>query len=268
MRSQGAAVAVTDAVLVTAERSDLTRASEAIAVVHTPAEEADWTRELADALDASAFELPRAILPAVTRDEAAEWLAHALPRHAVSPTTREALVRDVLALIDLQASLTRGSRFRLRAFAEPPTRRCGFHVDTVPPRHPTVGVLKVYNGEGTLYVDPTNVASTRAFYAYLQRRERLGRELTAAAGERGGRYAELVDEVLELDERPPFVLDPHAVAVVPAGSTVAFRHLDVREHWSSHPPDRAWIHRSPAEGGPRLVVNVSPAEGYPRAARS
>ena len=52
--------------------------------------------------------------------------------------------------------------------------------------------------------------------------------------------------------------------VAPAGSIVAFKHVDVRYHWSVHPQVPAWIHSSPMTGTPRLVVNLTSPQRAPR----
>ena len=161
---------------------------------------------------------------------------------------REGVVADLADLVGRVCAMGAIRRVLIRAFTEAPTRRCGFHVDTVPPQAPTVGALRVYNGASTEYVDPEDVEDVRRFYGYLSRRERL----TRGIGE---------DVVpLEMDACPDFVRSGTEIKLVPQGASVFFQHLDVREHWSGHPARAAWIHRSPMAGTARFVVNISPAE--------
>jgi hypothetical protein len=142
-----------------------------------------------------------------------------------------------------------------RIFTEPPTRRCGFHVDTVPPQAPTVGALRVYNGASTEYVEPADVRGMTVFYGYLSRRERLSRALgRAEQGGDGARATALLVELVAMDDRPDFLRPGATVRQVPAGSPVLFKHVDIRSHWSAHPVRHAWVHRSPVAGTPRLVA--------------
>jgi hypothetical protein len=165
------------------------------------------------------------------------------------------IVEQVIAAADVR-------RVMVRVFTEAPTRRCGFHVDTVPPHAPTTGAVRVYNGPTTEYVAGHDVRSMKDFYAYLSRRERMSREAgTRTCGDAPARAA--LGALVAMDETPSF-LRPHApVHRVPSDATVYFKHIDVRRHWSPHPVTDVWIHRSPMQGPPRLVLNVSPAERGP-----
>jgi hypothetical protein len=71
-------------------------------------------------------------------------------------------------------------------------------------------------------------------------------------------------EIMRLDREIDFLKRPCETLVAPAGSIVAFKHLDLSLHWSDHPKGLAWIHCSPMEGEPRLVVNITPARATSR----
>jgi hypothetical protein len=228
------------------------------AVIYRPEALPPWLHGLARAIESGAFHLDRAILSCATLDEAAVWLERMLARSALPLELRSVLSRAILDLVERQGRLTGASQFMVRVLTEAPTRRCGFHVDTALPRAPTIGLLRVFNGAQTEYAHPANVTSMRDFYRYLSQRERLAREMEQAwtRGERE-RHGEIGERVASLDERPDFLRHPEDVRVVPPGATVAFKHVDARLHWSNHSPALAWIHRSPMEGQPRLVVNVT-----------
>jgi hypothetical protein len=152
----------------------------------------------------------------------------------------------------------------LRIFTEAPSTECGFHIDTVPPGAPAVGLLRVYNGAGTDYIDPTNVTSISDFYHYLGRRDRLRRDHRAARKEHdASALLRLEREIAEHDAARPFVRRANESGVAPAGSIVAFRHMDGRHHWSDLAKPLAWIHSSPMTGRPRLVVNVTSPQRMP-----
>jgi len=152
------------------------------------------------------------------------------------------------------------SRFHFRIFAAAPTTNCGFHVDTVAPGAVKWGLVRVYNGAGTEYVDPNDVVSMRDFYRYLSRRERLERERGEAQGcGNTERFARLEAEIQILDQEHAFLTPRGKVQVAPSRSIVAFKHLDVSLHWSDHSKALAWIHCSPMRGRARLVVNVAGA---------
>jgi hypothetical protein len=244
----------------TTEAADLEqiRLPQVQAVVWMPAQLPAWCDVLAAAVQDGSFEVPRAIIDDATLTDVGGWLEARLPTGVVAPEVREALERDVLALVDRQRALTGASRFMVRALTAAPNQQCGYHVDTVAPGAPTCGLLRVYNGAGTAYVDPTNVVGMREVYHYMSRRERLVRQLADA--EAGGDHdasGRLRLGIAELDEARAFLRDPGEVATAPAGSIVAFKHLDVRLHWSDHDPGMAWIHCSPMNGKRRLVVNVT-----------
>ncbi|NJP88839.1 DUF1826 domain-containing protein [Nonomuraea sp. FMUSA5-5] len=203
-----------------------------------------WLGALAGAVETGRLTVPRVSLEGVTAGQVTVWARSALA--ALEAPLRYALMADLLDLVERVCELGGIRRVLVRAFTEAPTGRCGFHVDTVAPQAPPFGALRVYNGACTEYVEPEDVEDVRRFYAYLSRRERLARG--------GGEVPPVMDAC------PDFVRAGAAIRAVPPGAVVFFRHLDVRRHWSEHPPRAAWIHRSPMAGGPRLVVNVSPAE--------
>jgi hypothetical protein len=238
------------------------------AVIYTPDRLPDWFNELTASVINRSFEVQRTVLPNVTRFEIDEWLNSNLPHHVVSPEVRFALMRNILSLADRQAEITGASRFMFRILTDTPNRHCGFHVDTVPVGAPVFGLLLVYNGSGTEYVHPDNVTSMRSFYHHLSRRERLAREMVCAYNEGdAAAYYQLLREITDLDEHPDFLIHPDEIFTAPAGSIVAFKHINVNLHWSDHSKVRAWIHRSPMEGEARLLVNVTARENSPRPAQ-
>ncbi|WP_329312475.1 DUF1826 domain-containing protein [Streptomyces sp. NBC_01278] len=224
-----------------------------------------WLRGLAELVVGGRLVIPRTTLASVTRDEFTDW-AHTALAHAPAAVAGP-LVDDMAAVLTRVVDTTRTGRVMVRLFTEAPTRRCGFHVDTVPPQSTTIGAVRVYNGPTTEYVDGKDVLGMGEFYAHLARRERLSRRArsTAGAGEAGGPGEGALDELCSMDEKPSFLRPGAVVRRVPSDATVFFRHLDVRRHWSPHPVADVWIHRSPMHGPARLVLNVSPA---PRVAAS
>jgi hypothetical protein len=237
------------------------------AVIYIPPKPA-WLAEIADTVEAGRFRIHRVILPDATDGEIAEWLERNLPAGIVVGGARTGLQEDILALVGRLAALTGAGHFMLRIFTETPSTECGFHVDSVPPAAPAFGLLRVYNGAGTDYVDPANVTSMADFYRYLSRRERLARNRAAARKDGdGAALARLEREIAEYDEARPFLRCSNEIRVAPAGSIVAFKHIDIRHHWSDHPKALAWIHSSPVGGAPRLVVNVTAPRPRPRILR-
>ena len=235
------------------------------AVVLDPTALPPWVGAVADAVRARKLQLERVVLGDATAHEVRAWADRALAEVALAPEVRLALREDVGALVDRVANLTGASRFMVRVHTDAPNRRCGFHVDTVVPQAAPIGILRVYNGPGTEYVEPDNVTSTRDFYRHLARRERLEAEIRRAEQDDDrARHDAAMREIVEIDDNPGFLRRPDEIAVVPAGSLVVFKHLPVHLHWSNHPRGLAWIHRSPMVGGRRLVVNVSPREARPR----
>ena len=239
------------------------------AAIAAPERDEPWRTELSAAVARGDFQFPRTVLPAVTLEDLRRWLDGLLLHQPVHAELARELRDDVLSLVQLQGVLARSAVFMVRLSTDAPSRRCGFHVDTVAPRAPTIGLLRVYGGAGTDYVEPSNVLGSDDFYRDLSARERLAREL-AGAGVAGDEAAwkEASRAIDELDRCPRFVRDPRQVKPAPAGTIVAFRHLDVRRHWSSHPMGLAWVHRSPSGGEPRLVVSITAREpGVLRARR-
>jgi Protein of unknown function (DUF1826) len=191
-------------------------------------------------------------------------LERLLPEDGLDFETRLALIDDIVSMADALGRLTRSLSVTLRILAEPPTETCGFHVDTVPPGLPPFGLLKVYNGAPTRYVLSRDVVDMTTFYGFLSKRERLSAQWRSARSRGETAEAERCrGAMLELDHALSFLKAGARVYEVPSGSMVAFRHLDVREHWTPHPPDRAWLHCSPMSGAPRLVVNITPAKAGP-----
>ncbi|TYC21008.1 hypothetical protein FXF52_28200 [Micromonospora sp. MP36] len=190
----------------------------------------------------------------------AEVVAWARGACAVLPHRVRGPLLDDLAELCQAVCVAGGTRQLLaRIFTEAPTRRCGFHLDTVPPQAPVVGALRVYNGATTEYVEPADVRDMPAFYAHLSRRERLSH--------RTADDPHAVATLCGMDDAPEFLRPDAAVRRVPDGVAVFFRHLDITRHWSAHPVAAAWIHRSPMAGTRRLVVNLSPVERATRPPR-
>ncbi|MGW1171574.1 hypothetical protein [Streptomyces sp. NPDC002550] len=237
------------------------------AVIVSPGHEEPWLQELSVAVTSGRLTIPRTVLPAVTLAELAAWgatVTAGLPGDVAT-----ALVDDMVAIAERVVHTDRASieRVQVRSFTESPTRRCGFHVDTVPAQAPVIGALRVYNGATTEYVEPCDVLSVTAFYDYLSRRERLSRVLDEPASTGPVTAESAHAELTAMDEAPQFLRAGGVIRRVPERATVYFKHLDIRRHWSPHPLAEAWIHRSPMNGAPRLVLNVSPAQGS-RPARS
>ena len=244
----------------TSEEWDLERIADpdVQAVIYTPSELPEWLPSLTAAVESEIFQISRATLYDVRRGGIGRWLEANLPSGVLGRDVRRALVEDILALPNRIAALTAVSRLQLRIFTGIPSTECGFHVDTVPPGASTLGLLRIYNGAGTEYVDPENVAGMREFYRYLSRRERLERDRVAARRSHDQDRLRCLDrEIAGLDEERAFLTRRDEVHVVPAGSIVAFRHLDGGLHWSNHCKSQAWIHCSPMQGRPRLVVNIA-----------
>ena len=213
---------------------------------------ADWEAELESAVVEGAFLVPRTELVGVSVDQIATWLDRTLPRAVVARDTRDSLLSELLRLVHIAEVSTATSSFRFRIFVAAPDRRCGFHVDTVAPALPTWGLLRVFNGAGTMFVDPADITSMGQFYHWLHQRDRLVREHAASS-------SALDASLSRHDQVLSFLRDGAAPKVVPSRTTVAFRHLDVRLHWTDHGTAQAWVHCSPMRGCPRLVVNVSAA---------
>jgi len=238
------------------DQLDRVRDPDVQAVVWCPPELPEWLVQVAAAVREGRLELPRTVLDGVTVDGVAHWLDVHLPVDALPRDVLAALRTDVLRLVERSSVLTGSARLMVRILTATPNRRCGFHVDTIPPGSAPWGLLRVYNGAGTAYVDSSAVTAMRDFYRYLGRRERLVRDLDHAR-ERANSEAERLETQLKLlDAELVFLRDRDGVSTAPAGSVVAFTHLEVQRLWSDHAPQLAWIHCSPMAGEPRLVVNV------------
>lgn len=253
-----------DAIIIrTSDERELSRITGAgvQAVIYTPRPLPSWLADLAAAVRTGALQIPRVLLPNVVRDEVDNWLEHVVPDGVLSREVRISLKHDVRILVDRLGGLTGASRFMVRLFTEAPTTECGFHVDSVPRGAPEWGLLRVYNGAGTEYVDPANLTSMADFYRYLGRRERLERERQLARRDGDETAFERLERAVgALDRERSFLIRAHEISVAPAGSIVAFKHIDISNHWSGLSDLSPWIHSSPMSGEPRLVVNVTAPE--------
>lgn len=250
-------------ILWTRDEHDLRRIVEddVQAVICVVAPLPDWVVPLTLAVESGRLSIPRTVLPNHTRDEVEAWFAEFLPDGPVAPDVRDSLVDDILELTDRLAASAGVSRFRLRIFTEAPTEDCGFHVDTVAPGAPPWGLLRVYNGAGTSFVEPDNLGSAGDFHRYLDRRERLERDRrTALEAARTDDFERVAREIAELDAARSFLARPEEVFEAPAGSIVAFKHVDLRFQWTQDAGPMPWVHCSPMRGGRRLVVNVTSPE--------
>ena len=234
------------------------------AVIFIPPTPPAWLPEVAASVEAGRLRLPRSVLPHATRDEIAMWLEQNVRVGMVNEPARGCLISDILELTDrLRALVSAGGallarRFMLRIFTEAPTTECGFHVDSVPPAAPRIGLLRVYNGAGTLYAEPANVTSMTDFYSDLAQRDRLVKaRLRAREACDTGMLQRLKQEIAAHDAARPFLRRPDEIAEAPSGSIVAFKHIDVRRHRSAHAKADAWLHCSPMTGAARLVVNLT-----------
>lgn len=250
-------------IIIAGEAAALARVREpgVQAVIVQPRQRAEWELTLAAAVESGAYQIARCKLLVPRSESLVHVLEQSLPEQGLDFGTRLALIDDIARLAD-HLAITAGCRgLMLRLFTEAPSEHCGFHVDTVAPGRQPFGILKVYNGEGTAYVDPADVSSPQAFYRYLSSRERLAREWQLAREQGAGAEAERLRAGLrELDAARPFLHPAAAIHQVPAGAMVAFRHLDVREHWSPQGAAQAWIHCSPMAGVRRLVLNLTPLD--------
>jgi hypothetical protein len=227
-----------------------------------------WIAEIAEAVETGRFRIDRTILPNVACSEIDAWLERHLPAGVVAERTRTGLRCDILELAGRLAALAGARCLMLRIFTDSPSTECGFHVDSVPPAAAAFGLLRVYNGAGTEYVEPANVTSMADFYRYLSRRERLARDRAAVRRDNDAASLALLErEIAAHDAARPFLRRPNEIGLAPAGSIVAFKHIDIRYHWSDHAKAMAWIHSSPMAGTPRLVVNLTAPQPMPRVIR-
>jgi hypothetical protein len=237
---------------------DLVRLSHVQAVIYTPHTLPAWITEVGAAVRSGPFQIDRTILSCVTREMIEAWLESNISATLLPHALRSALQEDILILVDRCAALTGASHFYFRAMTDVPNRYCGYHVDTVPQRLPPWGLLRVYCGPGTEYVEPRNVISMAEFYRYLSKRNRYVRQLhEALQNEEGVWRAQIMAALADLDETPSFLRQPYEPYVAPAGSIVAHTHINIQLHWSDHGKELAWIHRSPMEGERRLLVSVA-----------
>ena len=253
-------------VVVTHDPLDLANIARADvqAVILIPSTPPAWLAEVAAAVETGRLCLPRSVLPYATRDEIAAWLDGNVRVGMIDEPARGCLIRDILELTDRLGAMVsaggalRARRFMLRIFTEVPTTECGFHVDSVPPAAPGFGLLRVYNGAGTLYAEPANVTSMADFYSDLGKRDRLIKERHRARQARDvATLEQLEHDIAAHDTARPFLRRPDQIAEAPSGSIVAFKHIDVRRHRSDHAKAEAWLHCSPMVGAARLVVNLT-----------
>jgi hypothetical protein len=242
-------------VLVTQDVNELVRVREpaVAAVVLQPEQQREWLAPLGKAVESGRLRVRRTVLPGVSETEVRRWLHQGVDVDNGLPDLKEALIADLMDLVTLTSTITGGECFVFRLFTEAPRRHCGYHVDTVAPGAPPWGLVRVYNGETTSYIDPAAVTSMADFYRYFGRRERLVRRAEAEADQVA------LEETICLDQSPPFVRDEHAVRTVPAGAVVAFTHVDAQEMFAPSATQSPWIHCSPMSGAVRLVVNISAA---------
>jgi hypothetical protein len=221
-----------------------------------------WIERLSAAVRDGDLVVPRSILDGVTLPDIARFLSDALKAGALAADIRNALREDLLELVATCGALTGAGRFHFRFFTDVPNDRCSFHVDIVAPGAPTVGLIRVYCGAQTDYVDPNNLTSWEDFHAweYLRKREAL-----AAAEARGRRdiaaEARALSRLTRMDARPRFMIDVSNLHTVAAHTLVACkfvdsRHLLDRTHVRARSA-RGWIHRSPMSGSPRCVATVN-----------
>jgi hypothetical protein len=222
-------------------------AQGATAVVLERDREPIWLTELGGLVEDGIVNIRRTVLNGVGSDDVTRWLRGQLtgvPDRVAGP-----LLDDVNAMTTRILRLG-AAALQVRAFTETPTRRCGYHVDTVPPDAAVIGAVCGYNGAGTEYVDPLDVIGMRRFFDYLATRERLARQEGSPS----------VDQQLRsLDDEPAFLRAGAPVHHTRPGDQVYFCHVDISRMWTDLPAERAWVHRSPMSGTRRFVVNVSPA---------
>jgi len=225
---------------------------EGLTAVWVRRERAPWLDELGAAVEAGSFHIPRAELDGMSLEKTTQWLEKNLPSDPVSSQTRDALLSDILSHCHLLEWVTGARALRMRIFTGKPDRRCGFHVDTVRPGASVWGMLRVYNGAVTRWLEPHHIRSMADFYIWLHRRDRVVRELAKDSEARDKR-------VSEMDSAPSFLIPDASIQQVPADVTVVFRHLDASAHWDARGRGAAWMHCSPMAGRRRLVLNLSPA---------
>jgi hypothetical protein len=246
-------------VVITSDEYDLVQVldHDVSAVVLPPTDSQGWLADIDAAVQRRALRLERTLLFGASRKSIESMFSDQVRVSDIAPALQAALIEDALYLVDLCSKLAGGSSFNFRSFTEAPTTRCGYHVDTVPPGAPTVGVMRVYCGDGTEYPNPAMITSARDFYAYMAKRDRLLRNKAGRATTDVGSTVSVDEEIQVLDARPPFLRDP-AVVTVPPGSLVAFKHLDISVYGSAREFRGAWVHQSPSTGSARLVINVTP----------
>jgi hypothetical protein len=239
-----------------AEDLEQIHAAHVQAVVVRPQVLPPWFSELAEAVYERRFVVPRTILGDAGAADIAAWLGRHLPIDALPQEAGRALRDDILGLVERVGRSTGGSRFQFRVLTGTPSLHCGFHVDTVRPGVPQWGLLRVYTGAGTQYALPDDVTGVGDFYRYLRQRKQLVHELVLTSG---AARAALRERLGALDGELGFLRPGARLATAPAGSIVAFKHLDLRLHGSEHDPRLAWIHASPVAGDPRFLVSVTAA---------
>jgi hypothetical protein len=241
---------------------DSVRRPDVQAVICEATRRSDWERELAAAVESGAFGIPRRTLTVGSSGEVAYAIEAVLPQNILRFESRLALIDDIVSLAERLESITRLAGVMLRVFTEAPSPTCGFHLDTVTPGLPPFGLLKVYNGPGTHFVDADAFTPMRDVLAFLARRVRLSRAGRGARAETRQAESDALQAMLAgLDSALPFLRAGAPIHEVKAGAMVAFRHLDQNEHWTDHPVGKAWVHCSPMAGPIRLVANLTPMRG-------
>jgi len=251
--------AVTERVLIATHADDLDQIRDdgVQAVLFVPHDLPEWIDELAAAMDAGTFEVPRTILHGCSPSEIESCIDRLLARSVLSPGAAAGLKMDILGMVETCRRLTAATRYRFRCLTDTPNCDCGFHVDTVAAHVPTTGLLRVYCGPATEYVDPPGVTSWMDFYRYVFDRHQLRHTIETSEGEACELARARRDK---LDNFPPFIEDTGCLKVVPDGSVVSFRLVDSRFLWSAYLDTRrarGWIHRSPMRGARRFMVSIN-----------
>src|SRR5574337_719803 len=179
------------------------RRAGVLAVILSPPSREPWQSELATAVESGAFAFERFALMVPRLETLAHELDGRLPYEGLSFETRLALIDELVEMAAHLAQIAGCRAMMLRRLAEAPSDHCGFHVDTVPVQRPPFGLLRVYNGHGTHYVDPDDVTEMHDFYAYLGKRERLARERNEATSDSADQAR---TELAALDNALPFLL--------------------------------------------------------------
>jgi Protein of unknown function (DUF1826) len=231
------------------------------AVILTPAERPWWFDEVLKSVRAGDLHIKKTITDFMTPDTLKLYLSSTLPKRGVSENVREAIKEEMLQLVSICRELTGAKCFQLRYMTAAPDRRFGFHVD-LGNSIPTRRVLRVY-GEGTQYVDFSNITNMADFYCYVTQRERLARQLFESLKDTQRlEHHHRIRELIALDDSPSFIRDPADIRTVPICSVVAIETVPIsclRPNDITRGNAAGWVHRSPFEGGTRLLIMVTNA---------